>query len=356
MEIRIDEADFDAGNVFLERENRGFHPLQLSGLLKGEAAGTPWGRAFHGERRSEFSSGGPGGRREQGSPASALLNVVIVVTDALSQLALAFKGQNARADAVEKITVVAHDHPHSGKGNQRLFEHAQRRQIQIVGRLVEDDEIPAVFEDARQQQPAAFAAAEMFDAGADALVGKKEPLQISAQRQRFVAKNDELRAIADFFEDGALFVQLQPALVNIIESRQLAGFDRALRGLELTQDDLKERGFAQAIAPGDAQPLAGRELQVQAGKESAPTQFHPNVHKFDDTIAQRRRRWNNQIHVFVQFRRVLPRSLEIAIESALRFGGARRRTAPDPIKLAAEEHLAFMLGDFGGGFAFGARE
>jgi hypothetical protein len=90
-----------------------------------------------------------------------LLQVIIVVADAVMDFAVALERQHVRADAVQKIAVVAH-HQHAGKRDQRLLQHAQRRQVEIVRRFVEDEEVAAVFQDAREQQPAAFAAAQFF--------------------------------------------------------------------------------------------------------------------------------------------------------------------------------------------------
>ena len=91
-----------------------------------------------------------------------LLQVIIVVADAVMDFSVALKRQNVRADAVEKITVVAHNAHHAGKRDQRLLQHAQRRQIQIVRRLVEDEKVAAALQNAREQQPAAFAAGQVF--------------------------------------------------------------------------------------------------------------------------------------------------------------------------------------------------
>src|SRR6266700_2728149 len=54
---------------------------------------------------------------------------------------LAFTG----AAAVEKIAVVTHDNHRAGESDQSFLQHAQRGQVQVVGGLVEDEEVSAVF-------------------------------------------------------------------------------------------------------------------------------------------------------------------------------------------------------------------
>ena len=54
----------------------------------------------------------------------------------------------------------------------------------------------------------------MLDLGGDAVVGEEEALEVGAEGEFVFSENDELAAIADFFEDGAVFVQLEAALVE----------------------------------------------------------------------------------------------------------------------------------------------
>jgi len=55
--------------------------------------------------------------------------------------AVAFERQHVGADAVQEIAVVAHHQHGAGERDQRLLQHAQRRQIQIVRWFVENEEV-----------------------------------------------------------------------------------------------------------------------------------------------------------------------------------------------------------------------
>ncbi len=59
-----------------------------------------------------------------------------VITVKEQDLAVSLKGQDVRADAVQKPAVVADYDDASGKALQRVFQRAQCVDIQIVGRLV----------------------------------------------------------------------------------------------------------------------------------------------------------------------------------------------------------------------------
>ena len=76
------------------------------------------------------------------------------------------------------------DHKHdAGECDERLFQNPQRRQVKVVGRFVENQEIAAVLQDAREQQTAALAAGQMFHLRINAVVGEQKPFQIGAQRK-----------------------------------------------------------------------------------------------------------------------------------------------------------------------------
>ena len=234
-----------------------------------------------------------------------LLQVIIVVADAVMDFAVALKRQDVGADAVQEIAVVAHHQHHAGERDQRLLQHAQRRQVEIVRRLVEDEEVAAVFQDAREQQPAALAAAQVFHLRRDAVVGEQKPLEIGAQRNLAVAEDDELRAVADFLQHRAFLAQLQPALVHVVELRELAGLHRAFGGRELADDDFEQRGFAEAVPPADADALAVLEREIEPAKQRAPAEVHAEIAQLDDAIAQLRRRRDAQLHVLLDHRPVL---------------------------------------------------
>jgi hypothetical protein len=61
-------------------------------------------------------------------------------------VAVAFKGQDVRGDAVEEPAVVRnHDHA-AREREQRLFERAQRVHVQIVRRFVEQQQVAVLLQ------------------------------------------------------------------------------------------------------------------------------------------------------------------------------------------------------------------
>src|SRR5882724_9683605 len=93
-------------------------------------------------------------------PEAAHLVFFVVLEIALEpfDMALAFEGEDMSGDAVEEPAVMADDHGAAGKILQRLFERAQGIDVEIVGGLVEQQDIGAGFEHFGQMHAVALAA------------------------------------------------------------------------------------------------------------------------------------------------------------------------------------------------------
>ena len=74
-------------------------------------------------------------------PAHLVLLVILEVAFEPFDMAVAFEGQDVGGDAVEEPAVMADDDGAAGEILQRLFQRAQRVDVEIVGRLVEQQDV-----------------------------------------------------------------------------------------------------------------------------------------------------------------------------------------------------------------------
>ncbi len=128
---------------------------------------------------------------------------------------------------------------------------------------------------------------------------------------------------------------------------------RAFGGRELADDDLEQRGFAQAVPPGDADAPAVLEREIEPAKQRAPAEVHAEVAQLDDAIAQLRRRRNAKLHVFLDHRPVLRGGFVVTLEAVLLFAALRARPLPHPGQFLFQKHLALVLDGGVGGLALG---
>src|SRR5688500_18562528 len=90
--------------------------------------------------------------------------VILVVPFEPHDLALALEREHMRRDAVEKPTIVADDDDASRKLKQGLLERAQRIDVEIVRRLVEQQHVAAVAKQLGEMDAVAFASRKFADA------------------------------------------------------------------------------------------------------------------------------------------------------------------------------------------------
>src|SRR6478752_9388426 len=104
--------------------------------------------------------------RDRGiDPQSALLVFLVIGKIALEpfDMAVALEGEDMGRDTVEEPAIVADDHGAAGVILQRLFERTQRVDVEIVGRLVEQQDVRARFQHLGKMDAVALTARERSD-------------------------------------------------------------------------------------------------------------------------------------------------------------------------------------------------
>ena len=98
--------------------------------------------------------------------AEAALLVFLVIREIALEpfhMAVALERQDVGGDAVEEEAIVADDHGAAGEILQRCFERGQRLDVEIVGRLVEQDQVGAGFQHLGEMNAVTLAARELAD-------------------------------------------------------------------------------------------------------------------------------------------------------------------------------------------------
>src|SRR6266700_4112336 len=75
-----------------------------------------------------------------------------------ADFAVPFECKDVRRDAIEEPSVVRNDYRAAGKVFERFFESAKRIQIEIVCRLIEEQDIGPLFEDFGEMHTVSLAA------------------------------------------------------------------------------------------------------------------------------------------------------------------------------------------------------
>ena len=91
-------------------------------------------------------------------PSHLVLFVILEIAFEPFDMAVVLEGQHVGGDAVEEPAVMADDHGAAGKILQRLFQRAQRIDVEIVGGFVEQQHVGAGLQHLGQMHAVAFAA------------------------------------------------------------------------------------------------------------------------------------------------------------------------------------------------------
>src|SRR5436190_3603707 len=106
--------------------------------------------------------------------------VVLVIALEPDDLAVPFEREHVRGDAIKEPSIVADDDGAAREGDERLLERSQRVDVEIVGRLVEQEQIRSALEQLREVDAIAFAAGERSNLSLLVATLEVEPRHIGA--------------------------------------------------------------------------------------------------------------------------------------------------------------------------------
>src|SRR5262249_55036466 len=121
-------------DLFFRRQNARLHLPQFAPLLGGQSL--RWGGGGSGRGRRLLRSG-----RSRCFVPLGLQALPLRVVREIGCSTAAVQRRQFRRNAVEQIAIVRNQQHRAGKVQQALFQHFQRRDVQIVGRLVEDEQV-----------------------------------------------------------------------------------------------------------------------------------------------------------------------------------------------------------------------
>ena len=90
--------------------------------------------------------------------------------------------QQPIGDQPEHMAVVADHHDRAAKAGQRLDQRIARIDVEMVGRLVEDQNMRRLARDQRERQPRPLAARQLAHRDIDLVAREAEPAELRAHR------------------------------------------------------------------------------------------------------------------------------------------------------------------------------
>ena len=110
-------------------------------------------------------------------------------------------------------------------------------EVEIVGRLVEHQDVRRSREQPREQQPVALAARQRLHRRSGALGREEKVAQVSVDMTRLAVDGDGVVPVADRVEDRPLGIELLALLIVVGDLNVRAAADRAAVRSELTEQE-----------------------------------------------------------------------------------------------------------------------
>ena len=168
--------------------------------------------------------------------------------------------------ALEERAVVADDDDGAGPVLEDVLEHAQRVEVEVVRRLVEQQHVRAGPQREHQLEPAPLAAREQPD---------RRPLGVGVEPEALqeagVLPVRQPGRAGDGLVDAQRRVEVDAALVENAEGHRRADRDRPLGRRQPAGDDVEQGRLAGAVRADDPEALPGVERQVDAAEQPRPS-------------------------------------------------------------------------------------
>ena len=203
-----------------------------------------------------------------------------------AHLAVALEGEDVRRDPVEEPAVMADDDDAAGKRLEAGLERPQRVDVEVVGRLVEEQDVAPGLQQLGQVDAVPLAAGQVPDELLLIGAAEVEARDVGARRDLAVADPDRFDAVGDLGEDRQVRPQLVAALVDVAELDGLADLHRPAVGRLLADDHPEQRRLAGTVRADDPDDPGARQRERQVLDQQPVAVPLAQVPDVDDRIAQ----------------------------------------------------------------------
>src|SRR4249919_2821985 len=227
-------------------------------------------------------------RRRAFRAEAALLVFLVLAIVAGEELhvRVALKGEDVGGDAVEEPAVMGNHHHAAGELQQRVFQRAQRLDVEVVGGFVEQQHVAALQQGLGQMQAAALTTRERADQLLLVRALEVEAADVGARLDLHLADGDDVRAAGHFLPDVLVAFELFARLVDIGDLHGVADVDLAAVRLELAGDHLEQRRLAGAVGADNPNNRTRRDGQAEVVDQHPLAEALGHVLQLDHLVAQ----------------------------------------------------------------------
>ena len=240
------------------------------------------------------------------------------------------------ADAVEEPAVVADDYRTACESLQAFLQSTQGIDVDVVGRLVEQEHVALLLKRHGQVQTIAFATRK--HAAEFVLVGtvEVEAAQISVNIDVASAHADQVVATAHHVVDRLVGLDVLVLLIDVGKFHGLAFGEGAAVGFLQAHDEAEEGCLARTVGADDAHDAVGRQHEVEVLEEHLVAESLGHMHGFEHLVAQTWTIRDEDLELLLAFLLLLVEHLVVGVESGLALGLSCLGCHAHPFELALQ--------------------
>ena len=179
-------------------------------------------------------------------------------------IASAIEAEDDGGDAVEQITVVGDQDERALEFEESFFEDLQGGNVEVVGGLVEQEDVGGLEHEARDQDAGALSATEAADRLIELLGGEEKTVSPGGNVNHTVLEDDGVGVRGQGAAQGERRIEFA-LLLKVDDLEMVGGADGAGVGFELSLQQTQQGGFAAAVGAdeADAHSVGDDEIQVR---------------------------------------------------------------------------------------------
>ena len=171
--------------------------------------------------------------------------------------------QGAGDAVVEEAAVMAHHQQRAPVGHELLFQHFEGLDVEVVGGLVQDQQVRRLGEQPGQDDAVALAAGQRRHRGHGPLGAEEEALEVADDVARPAVDEDVVAAVGDGLGHGLVGVELPPQLVEVADLEIGARLHRPGVGRDLPHQDAQQRALADAVVADEPDAVTAHDAERQ---------------------------------------------------------------------------------------------
>ncbi len=174
--------------------------------------------------------------------------------------------ENAGRQPVDERPVVRDEDDRAGKILERLLQLLAGVEVEMIGRLVEEEQVVPLLHHDRERQPPLLAAREARDRREHLVAAKREAGEVRAHRLLGLRRV----LVPDRIDRAAGRVEIRELLVVVADRHVVPRRHAAREGGQTAGERLQERRLAGAVLPQDRHALAAQELEGHVAHDRGP--------------------------------------------------------------------------------------